>query len=251
MSSFRKAAKSGARSHKERHQPESRQHLGLLEKKKDYKLRAKNHHLKENKLKALQRKILNKNPDEFYFHMINSEMKDGYHYEKEKPDEYTEAQLKLMNTQDINYVNYKHSIEAKKIEKLKAQLHFLEVDGRPQNNHTFFVDTKSEAKKFDVVKHLDTHPSVMERSYNRPRVDNLKKLKIQGADHIESVSKQIRQQYQELSKRIEREQELNVVSQKLDIKKKLVSKNDAPLKKVKEGTKTAPPVYMWKKERKR
>ncbi|GFT41571.1 probable U3 small nucleolar RNA-associated protein 11 [Nephila pilipes] len=112
MSSWSKASKSG-REHKERHQPESRKHLGLLEKKKDYKLRSRAFHVNENRLKKLLKKAKNKNPDEFHFHMINSETRDGVHYEKEKPEEHSEAQMKLMKTQDLNYINYKLSLEKK------------------------------------------------------------------------------------------------------------------------------------------
>lgn len=61
-----------ARAHRERAQPAARQKLGLLEKKKDYLLRAKDFHKKETRLKAMRAKAAMKNPDEFYFGMINA-----------------------------------------------------------------------------------------------------------------------------------------------------------------------------------
>lgn len=64
-----------AREHRERSQPERRQKWGLLEKHKDYVIRAKNYHSKQDRLKKLREKALNRNPDEFYFKMIKSQCK--------------------------------------------------------------------------------------------------------------------------------------------------------------------------------
>lgn len=253
MSSLKKISKSRQRLHRERHQPESRQKFGFLEKKKDYKLRARDYHRKQNKLKVLRQKALNKNPDEFYFHMINSEIQDGMHREKDKPEEYTEEQLKLMQTQDINYINYKRSTETKKVEKLQSGLHLLDVQDKPINKHVFFVDMKKEVKNFNIASRLGTHPLLLDRTYNRTRLETLQKTNFSRVDNesLKTILKQRRKQYDELEKRIHRENELSVLNQKMIVKKLLLNKKDPPFKKVKDGTKEAPPVYQWRKERKR
>merc|ERR1712144_124932 len=69
VSSMRNAVQ--RRNHKERGQPEERQKWGLLEKHKDYSARARDFNDKKKKLKALKQKVLDKNPDEFYFGMMS------------------------------------------------------------------------------------------------------------------------------------------------------------------------------------
>ena len=58
--------------HKERAQPASRKKFGLLEKHKDYKERADDFHRKVKRINDLKKKAAVKNPDEFYFGMVNS-----------------------------------------------------------------------------------------------------------------------------------------------------------------------------------
>lgn len=70
MSSLRKAIPQ--KYHKERHQPRSRKKFGFLEKHKDYVLRARDYHRKQDQLRKLEEKASFRNPDEFYFKMIKT-----------------------------------------------------------------------------------------------------------------------------------------------------------------------------------
>ena len=60
------------RTYRERGQLKSREHLGILEKKRDYKRRAKDFKKKSTVIKKLSEKALQRNPDEFYHKMIHS-----------------------------------------------------------------------------------------------------------------------------------------------------------------------------------
>jgi U3 small nucleolar RNA-associated protein 11 len=147
---------------------------------------------KQNALKLMRKKALDKNPDEFYFHMVNAQLNDGVHYEKLKGDEFTEDQVKLMQSQDVNYILYKRGVELKKIEKLKAGLHLLDVEGKPRNKHIFFTDTKEEARNFDLAKRLDTVPELLGRTYNVPTLSKLKDKKLftqSDADSLEKLAR--------------------------------------------------------------
>ncbi|XP_061193352.1 probable U3 small nucleolar RNA-associated protein 11 [Saccostrea echinata] len=254
MASLRKASKSSARTYKERSQPSSRAHLGFLEKKKDYKERAEDFQRKQNTLKVLKRKALNRNPDEFYFNMVKTQKVDGIHQEKEETEPiHTEAELKLMFSQDQRYVTMKRTSELNKIERLQSNLHLMDNDTAPKNKHTVFVDTDKEVKEFDAAKYFGTHPSLVNRRYNRPTLDSLKKMEIRGnlnEEDLKAVSKQKQQRYQELVKRIEREKELHVIQQKMEMKKHLMDKKEKRTK-LQEETKTSAPVYRWRHKRKR
>ncbi|KAJ2950642.1 hypothetical protein O0L34_g8898 [Tuta absoluta] len=254
MSSWKKAAKANQKTHKERHQPESRKHLGLLEKKKDYKKRADDYHEKGETLKLLRKRTLDKNPDEFYFHMVNSRVRDGIHHEVQKDDEHAPEQIKLMQTQDIKYINMKRIVESRRINRLQSQMHMTDIADATPNNHTFFVD-EGEEKDFDLAKRLDTHPSLLGRKSNRPRLSDLNKITLPDLDEetVKSMKKKKEQTYKELATRIEREKQLTVVQQKMELKRHLQDKSAKIMKpkRVQRGTKDSAPVYKFQYIRKK
>uniref|UniRef100_A0A453FRM6 U3 small nucleolar RNA-associated protein 11 n=1 Tax=Aegilops tauschii subsp. strangulata TaxID=200361 RepID=A0A453FRM6_AEGTS len=93
------------RAHKERAQPESRKKYGLLEKHKDHILRARAYQRKEDFIRNLKEKASFKNPDEFYFKMINSKTVDGIHRPKpEANNKYTEEERMLLKHKDMGYI---------------------------------------------------------------------------------------------------------------------------------------------------
>lgn len=251
MSSLKNAVKS-QKTHRERHQPEARSQLGLLEKKKDYRLRAKDYNDKKQTLKRLRKKALNKNPDEFYFHMINSETVGGVHREKVKDEELTPEQIQLMQTRDLTYVMHKRNIEKRKIERLKASLHMLDGEEKAKNKHTFFVDSEKEKREFDVAKRLGTHPDLLDRTFNRPKISMLETGQFVGDDEIsEEALKKKHKAYKELRQRIERERQLGVVQAKMEVKRHMQNKNEKPGLVVKAETKDSAAVLKWPSERKK
>lgn len=235
MSVWKKAAKANQKNHRERHQPEDRKHLGLLEKKKDYQLRSKDFSEKKATLKLLKKRALNRNPDEFYYHMINSKIEDGMHFEKETDSEDTPEQIQLMRTQDLKYIVTKRTQELRKIERLQAQLHLPSVALEKKNKHVYFDQSaKKEAEERTLKMLMEQElPDVDERT-------------------LEESAKKRKAMYKELVKRIERERELAVVQQKLETAKAVENRKSVlPPKKVKRGTKDRAPVYVWKYERKK
>ncbi|NXT24749.1 UTP11 protein, partial [Syrrhaptes paradoxus] len=252
-SAFRKAAKSGQRPHRERAQPAARRRLGLLEKKKDYRLRARDYHKKQNVLRALQKKALDKNPDEFYFKMIRAGLKDGVHTVKQPKDEVTPEQVKLMRTQDIKYVEMKRVAEAKKIERLKSELHLLDAEGKKPNQHLLFLNLfLFIVQEFDIATRLDTVPELVDRVYNRPTIATLQKETLKGATdpaHLKKLAQQRKNQYDLLKQRIEREKAMFVITQKIQTRKDLLDKTHKV--KVKKETTNGPAIYKFKFQRKR
>ncbi|XP_065169488.1 probable U3 small nucleolar RNA-associated protein 11 [Atheta coriaria] len=241
MSVWKKAAKANQKTHRERHQPELRKHLGLLEKKKDYVQRATDFNTKKTTLKVLRKRALNKNPDEFYHHMINSQITDGKHIEKEdSEDEDTPDQLKFKRSEDLKYIRFKRTQELKKIERMQAELHMTNV----LNGHL--------NKRIVFPKNLEGEDQGDEKNLNKMNALASKELPDVDLHKLEQAAKKKRSVYRELGKRVERERELAVIQQKLEVARRVESgKHLLKPKKVKKGTKESAPVYKFQYERKK
>lgn len=253
MSSWKKASKINQKTHRERHQPESRAHLGILEKKKDYKRRADDYNKKQALLKKLKFKAQNKSPDEFYFHMINSKIIDGVHKGKREGDKHTPEQIKLMESKDLNYIGFRRTIESKQIDKMQSKLQLIDETNNVKNNHTFFVDTTDEVKNFDLARRLDTHPELIPRKTNRLKTADLQSLSLPSFDDstLTRLDRERQMAYKELHKRIRREKQLSIVHNKMQTNKLLKARLGVKPVKIKNATKSAPAIYQWPYVRKR
>ncbi|KAI8806048.1 small-subunit processome [Cladochytrium replicatum] len=246
----------------------------LLEKKKDYRLRAADYNAKQKQLKLLRLKAATRNPDEFYFGMINSRTKEGVHIveRNEKMDHET---MQLLKTQDKKYISYARSVNAKKMERLQTTMHFEGGDIKELNDasedededdemrdvrpekpksgrkHTIFVDDVDEAKNFDPVQHFDTKPEFLDRAFNRPRVSAISEEESSDIKKPNMVNKLQRyREYarRELESRKKRDQQLRKMEQELDIRRALMSKGP----RARAGTDAnGLTVWKWKAVRKK
>ncbi|KAI5121153.1 hypothetical protein M0805_007151 [Coniferiporia weirii] len=110
------------RNHKERSQLSHRSKFGLLEKHKDYVLRARDYHSKQDRIQRLRQKAADRNKDEFYFGMNRQRTQGGVHIQDRGNSSLDVDIAKVLKTQDENYIRTMRAVGLKKIEKLKAQL---------------------------------------------------------------------------------------------------------------------------------
>ena len=216
------------RAHKERAQPGHRvARHGLLEKKKDYKKRAKHANRRVARLKLLREKAAFRNKDEFYHAMEHGPLRAR---RAEEPLASRDGETRLLvGTRDAGYVSVKHGAEAGKLRTLSKGLHFL---GSACGKHTVYVSDDDDVREFVVPKNDD-----------KPELDMTGVAK-------ESVKKR-KSAYAELEARKERLRKLTSAAQDIATEKKLLGKGarrkvrDAD---VENGT---PAVFKWRQERKR
>ncbi|CAE6386235.1 unnamed protein product [Rhizoctonia solani] len=111
------------RAHKERSQLAHRSKLGILEKHKDYVLRARDYRSKRDRLRTLKLKAETKNKDEFYFGMNGKKTEKGVEYRGRGGEgALPEDMVKVLKTQDEGYLRTVRKKGLKRIDFIKAQL---------------------------------------------------------------------------------------------------------------------------------
>ncbi|CAO3675157.1 unnamed protein product [Umbelopsis ramanniana] len=208
--------------------------------------------------------------------MINANTKGGKHI-TERNAALPGEMISMLKLQDKNYIKTQREISKKKMQRLQESLHFIddqdmdedmlagfsdegEDDEEEQNpkskksSHVVFVDTEDEVKKFNPAKHLNTLPELVNRKFNRPTVDSLKKNVIANAsvdsddENEKEMKKARRMKYKELASRIVREEQLSKAEREIEIQRAMQSKG----KKKRVGTdENGLPIYKWKADRKK
>lgn len=157
MSSMRNAVQ--RRNHKERAQPREREKWGVLEKHKDYSLRAKDYNAKKARLNILRQKAADRNPDEFYFGMYSSKTHDkGQKLVDRGNTVLSHDAMKLLKTQDAGYLKTVAQQTRRAREKLEKE--YMLTDGKRANvlgqelkagkgQHIFFAGTIEEQQRMD------------------------------------------------------------------------------------------------------
>ncbi|KAL1953343.1 hypothetical protein VTO42DRAFT_2997 [Malbranchea cinnamomea] len=162
MSSLRNAVH--RRQHRERAQPEFREKWGLLEKHKDYSLRAKDYNLKKAKLQRLREKARDRNPDEFAFGMVSStkKIKQGRHGAREDSTLSMET-VGLLKTQDAGYLRVMGEKVRRKMEELEKEIKLQEGIQGALDGDVDMADEDDEGSRVKKSKKLLFVDSVEEQ----------------------------------------------------------------------------------------
>ena len=108
------------RPHRERAQPAGREKWGVLEKHKDYSLRAQDYNTKKRKLGELERKAKEKHPDEFAYGMLSK--KQGKHGKGGQENLLSHDAVKLLKSQDAGYLRVALGRGRKEMRKVQEEV---------------------------------------------------------------------------------------------------------------------------------
>ncbi|KAG0651313.1 U3 small nucleolar RNA-associated 11 [Hyphodiscus hymeniophilus] len=201
MSSMRNAVQ--RRNHRERGQPEERKKWGLLEKHKDYSARARDFNAKKTKLKALRQKVLDKNPDEFYFSMTNKKGpttgKKGTGTIKGDRGNAVLGQdaVRLFKTQDLGYVRTMRNKTQREVDDLERRVTGIRGHGQ---KIVFVEDEGEQHGRMDADEDMDEESDDEDHEGDVDlAAKKLRKLHEKEADKLESKLTVARQRLKALA----------------------------------------------------
>ncbi|PYI00929.1 U3 small nucleolar RNA-associated protein 11 [Aspergillus sclerotiicarbonarius CBS 121057] len=198
MSSMRNAVQ--RRNHRERGQLEGREKWGILEKHKDYSLRAKDYNTKKEKIKRLQEKVRDRNPDEFAFGMMSgNSAKQGKHGSGAKRDsaaarDLSHDAIKLLKTQDAGYLRTVGERIRRQMEKLEEEVQLQDgmkeiLDGEGEKKDTGDdVDEDDMDFDFDFGDEAEKKAKKLVFADDRKEQRTLKKKKLREEEEKEEDS---------------------------------------------------------------
>eukprot|EP00756_Hemistasia_phaeocysticola_P066865 Hpha_TRINITY_DN9551_c0_g1::TRINITY_DN9551_c0_g1_i1::g.115013::m.115013/K14769/UTP11; U3 small nucleolar RNA-associated protein 11 len=232
------------REHKERSQLKSRKHLGLLQKKKDYKDRAKSFKKKRARLRSMREEARTRNPDEFHTGMINTVTDEhGRHLKTEAPKKKPQQQRE--NAGNLRYLRHKSNVDGGVIKQLRSDITMSAA--APANNHTIFVDDEQDAEDFDAAEFFDTLPELVARPATRARRSKLASVDVTPPDA--NTVQLAAAKYHELSERVRRKSKIDSLVGEVQLRQNLLGKGRRQKVRGSEGTVTK--QFKWTYERKR
>ncbi|KAL9596679.1 MAG: hypothetical protein Q9219_005638 [cf. Caloplaca sp. 3 TL-2023] len=166
MSSMRNALQ--RRNHKERAQPAQREKWGILEKHKDYSLRAKDYNEKKKRLKILREKAAERNPDEFSYGMLSSKTdRYGRLIQDRGNPTLSQDAVKLLKTQDVGYVRTIVQQTRRSRKKMEEQyllnnenlVPLAHGEGMSSGQHVIFAMSREEQQVLDLQEKHQKGPS--------------------------------------------------------------------------------------------
>ncbi|KAI1424871.1 small-subunit processome [Xylaria sp. FL1777] len=190
MSSLRNTV--NRRVHRERDQLQDRKNrYGLLEKHKDYRLRAQDHNRKKAQLKSLRKKAEDRNEDEFYFGMLSrkgpatalssgSKKWDGTVAGDRGNKVLDTNVVRLLKTQDMGYIRSVRNVAMKEVRSLEERVTAL--GGNVDN----LLDENEEEDDMDLDFDFEDEPSAKKK----PALKNKKIVFADGQDEREEKIRQ-------------------------------------------------------------
>ncbi|KAL8968573.1 MAG: hypothetical protein Q9183_002399 [Haloplaca sp. 2 TL-2023] len=195
MSSMRNAVQ--RRNHKERAQPAQREKWGILEKHKDYSLRAKDYNEKKKRLKILREKAAERNPDEFSYGMLSSKTdRYGRRIQDRGNQSLSQDAVKLLKTQDAGYLKTMIQQTRRAREKVEQGYLLQNIDGvqtlkreekAKSGQHVIFAGNQEEQQSLKRGNSGGVMPS--REDVTNPRLEEADAppttLDARGTDHID------------------------------------------------------------------